>query len=564
MALKSGFFNSFYTNGDYDRKYNADDYSANIGAVISNGVLRDKNNGFRVTASGMVVSVAPGRAWIEGRWAWLDAAHTFPVVVPPSGGLSRIDSVHLVLDTNVSGRQISLQYKSGVPAASPSAVPLIRSEGIYEICLARIWVNPNATTLSITDCRPLPELCGWVTSPVGYDEYFANLDAAFEEWFKEKRNNLSANCLFKQYIWRTVLKAAGSSVAFDIPQYDPTGVDIIQVYVNGLLETEGIDYTLEESVITFASGDGRTGTKVAGTEIVVICYKSIDGTGLGNVSDEITALQKKVAALDDFTDYHYVCTGLDDNIRLSELAQAFLAGESDSKILTIKVYGTMGITSAYHGDGSATSPYKWFAFGQDDYTLRRVIVDFCNTNHVFINAPKGTNNVLFFGDNVDVRNARFTLIAEGGFAVGFNSGGGKVYAEKCWFGIRGSSYSYLAQLGTFVDCYADVRNAVGYSCVFRPNNYGVTRIRGGEYRAYAPSGQSAMGIYVLNNQPNAVVIAEGCTFPSFALDGYVQTHGVNDASNNGMCRYRDIITPLNNYAPSQVLEVIPQNKFEQV
>lgn len=563
MALRSGFFNSFLVNGEYDRKYNADDYSANMGAIIRSGVLRDGNNGLRVTASGLVLTVSPGRAWIEGRWAHLDTNYSFPAIVPPVAGY-RIDSVSLQLDTRMNARQISFVYKTGTPAASPVAPAVVRADGIYEICLARIWVNPNATSVTITDCRPVADLCGWVTSPIGYDDYFANLDATFEEWFKARRNDLAVATLYKQYLWRTVLTAASNSVTFNIPQYDSTGVDIIQVFVNGLLETEGVDYTLSGSVITFGTGGGGTGTKASGTEIVVICYKSIDGTGLGSVADEVTELQNKVAALNDYTEYNYICTGAGDNVKLSQIAQDFLAGGSDSKIMTIRVYGTMGITAPYGGAGTSASPYRWFQFGQDDWTSRRVIVDFCNTNHVYITCPASTNNVLFYGDNIDVKNARFTITAEGGFVVGFNSEGGKVYAEKCWFTMTGSSYSYLAQTGTFIDCYADVRNTAGYSCVFRPSNYGITRIRGGEYRAFSVSGFVSAPIYVIGGQSNTIVLADGCSFPKRDLSGYVQTYGINDASGNGLSKYRDIITTLTNNAPTQVLEVIARDKFDQV
>lgn len=565
MALRSGFFNSFLVNGEYDRRYNADDYSANLGAIIRSGVLRDGNNGLRVTASGLVLSVSPGRAWIEGRWAHLDTTYTFPAIVPPVGGLYRIDSVSLRLDTSIKERQISFVYKTGTPAASNPAAPAVeRTDTMYEICLARIWVNPNATSVSITDCRPIENLCGWVTTPVGYDDYFANLDAEFNEWFKEKRDTLATTVLYKQYLWRTVLTAASSSVAFNIPQYDSTGVDIINVFVNGLLETEGVDYTISGSVITFGTGGGGTGTKVAGTEIVVICYKSIDGTGLGSVADEVTALQNQVDALGNLNEYNYICTGVDDNVKLSQIAQDFLAGNSDSKILTLKVYGTIGISAAYSGSGTSTSPYRWFQFGQDDWTSRRVIVDFCNTNHVYIYCPLASNNVLFYGDNIDVRNARFTITAEGGFVVGFNSDGGKVYAEKCWITMTGSSYTYLAQTGTFTDCYADVRNTAGYSCVFRPNNYGITRIRGGEYRAFSVSGYVSAPIYVLANQPNAIVLADGCSFPKRELSGYVQNWCINDASGNGLSRFRDIISTLPATATTTNIDIIARDKFDQV
>lgn len=560
MALNSGFFNSFFVDGDYDRKYNADDYSANMGAIIRSGVLRDANNGFRVTESGLVLSVAPGRAWIEGRWAHLDTTHTFPAIVPPAAGY-RIDSVSLQLDTNINGRQITLVYKTGTPASTPSAPPVVRADGIYEICLARIWVNPNATSVSVTDCRAVEDLCGWVTTPVGYDDYFTNLDTEFNEWFAARKNTLAVSTLYKQYVWRTVLSSASSSVAFNIPQHDNTGVDIIQVFVNGLLEVDGVDYNLSGNVITFSTGGGGTGTKAAGTEIVVICYKSIDGTGLGSVADAVTELQNKVAALGDITEYNYIGTGLNDNIKLSQIAQDFLTGDSDGSILTIRVYGTLGITTAYMGAGTSVSPYRWFQFGQDEPTSRRVTIDFCNTNYVYITCPEATNNYLFYGENVNVKNARFDIRCDGGVVIGFNSNAGSVCAEKCRFTLVGGASTYLAKTGIFVDCYAEVRNTANDSCVFFANDQGMLQIRGGEYRAYSREGFISAPIHVLSGLPNAVVLASGCRLPTKELSGYVQTHGVHDVSNNALSKYRDIITTLINIAPGQDLNAIEINKM---
>ena len=83
---KSGFFNALNNNGVYDRKYNANDYSDNLAVIISNGVLRSENDDLRVTASGMVVTVGVGRAWINGHYYYNDAPHSFAAAVAPAGG----------------------------------------------------------------------------------------------------------------------------------------------------------------------------------------------------------------------------------------------------------------------------------------------------------------------------------------------------------------------------------------------------------------------------------------------------------------------------------------------
>lgn len=557
MALKSGFFNAFLTEGNYDRKYNADDYSDNMGAIIRNGVLRDGNNGFRVTRNGLVLSVSPGRAWIEGRWAHLDSVHTFPAVVPPVGDYSRIDRIVLRLNNNTGGRSITLEYVVGTARSSPSAPALVREDNIYEIGLATIRVNPNATSVSVTDTRANKSVCGWVTTPVGYDDYFEALDAEFEDWFKEKRDALSSVTMFKQYMWRTTLESSAKSVSFDIPQYDSTGVDIIQVYVNGLLETEGAEYTLNGRVITFS------GTKVSGTEIVVICYKSIDGTGLRSVSDEITTLQNQVATLGDISDYNYICTGNADNVALSEIAQTFLSGADDGRTMTVRIYGTMGATSAYGGSGTTADPYRWFAFGRDVHTSRRICFDFENCSQVNITCASATHNIVFYGHNVYVKNAklRVTCDTSNSSCIGFNSTSGTVLCERVVMQIYGYSGCYFASNGTFTDCSVAVHNNNGVGRCFVPTTDSFLRVFGGDYYAYADTGRGSAVFYVASGLSNAVVIANAVSCPTINKSGYVQDYAVYDLSANGKCAYNNTVSSLTVSATSQsVTGTIAANK----
>ena len=48
----SGFFNAKLVDGIYDRLYNAEDYRGNLGAIISNGVRRSKDDDLKVQAVG--------------------------------------------------------------------------------------------------------------------------------------------------------------------------------------------------------------------------------------------------------------------------------------------------------------------------------------------------------------------------------------------------------------------------------------------------------------------------------------------------------------------------------
>ena len=76
MAEKSGFFNARLVSGNYDRKYSADDYCDNLAVVIGNGVLRSENDDLKVTASNMILTVAAGRAWINGHYYYNTAPMT--------------------------------------------------------------------------------------------------------------------------------------------------------------------------------------------------------------------------------------------------------------------------------------------------------------------------------------------------------------------------------------------------------------------------------------------------------------------------------------------------------
>mgnify|MGYP001044773700 FL=1 len=247
---KSGFFNALLTNGEYDRKYNANDYCENLAVIINNGVLRSPNDDLKVTADGMVVTVGVGRAWIDGHYYFNDTSYSFAAVTAPAGG-TRYDRVFLRLNKNLSARSISLVYEQGIAGNSPTKPAPVRDNNVYDLVLADIYVGTNATSLSVKDTRSDAQLCGWVYSTSGDNSFFKSLDGAFNEWFEATKNTLSSVTLFKRYNWRTAIEAETNTVSFDIPQYDAE-TTFIEVYTNGVLDTEGIDYTLENSVITFS------------------------------------------------------------------------------------------------------------------------------------------------------------------------------------------------------------------------------------------------------------------------------------------------------------------------
>ena len=160
---KSGFFNS--NNGD--RVYNAVDFAAYFGDLVSNGIFYQTADTLRVTASsGMNVTVLAGTAWING----YHYTNTTPLdlTVPTANGVyDRID--RMVLRWSNPDREIRLAVKAGTPASSPVPPELTRTADVWELGLANILVGRGAISIgggSISDTRLNQDLCGQVNSLV--------------------------------------------------------------------------------------------------------------------------------------------------------------------------------------------------------------------------------------------------------------------------------------------------------------------------------------------------------------------------------------------------------------
>lgn len=534
---KSGFFNALLTNGEYDRKYNANDYCDNLAVVISNGVLRGIDDDLKVTASGMVVTVGKGRAWINGHYYLNDTPHTFAAISAPIGG-TRYDRVFLRLDKNLAVRSVSLVYQQGTAGNNPTKPAPVRDGNIYDIVLADVFVGTNATSVTVTDTRADADLCGWVYSTSGDNSFFTSLDAAFNDWFDEKKDTLSSVTLFKRYNWRTVLTSASNTAIFDIPQYD-AATCFIDVFVNGVLVTENVDYTVSGSVLTFS------GTLTAGTEVEVKCYKSIDGTGIMGVADEITELQNAVAALNTTGEYEYICNGVNDNVKLSEIAQAWLNGGTDYGTKTIKVYGTFGAKAAYAGSGTSASPYRWFSVGTDGNANRRIVFDFSNCSEINLPVISGALNIVFYGYNAHIIGANVVInnTAVDTVARIFNSTAGAVFAEYCRFWITAYKDSRIAQTGTFINCRGSIANIINNTYCFQPFSESLLRINGGEYYAYTGT-SNAQSAVVAQSGANAVTVMNGVNAPTLARSGFYQTNSILQWSGGGLLNCSDLISAL--------------------
>ena len=158
---KSGFFNS--SSGD--RVYDATDFAAYFGDLVSNGIFFRNTDNLRVTnAVGMQVLVLEGTAWING----YHYANTQPLDLPiatADGVNPRIDRV--VLRWSNVGRAINLAVISGAPAPTPTPPNLTRNADIWELGIATVFVPRGALSINtenISDTRLSATVCGLVNS----------------------------------------------------------------------------------------------------------------------------------------------------------------------------------------------------------------------------------------------------------------------------------------------------------------------------------------------------------------------------------------------------------------
>lgn len=160
---KSGFFNS----SDGDRVYDALDFAAYFGSLVSNGVFYATATNLQVSpGTGLAVSVAAGSAWINGyRYENTDALNM--LLATANGSNPRIDRV--VVRLSQISRSIQLAIITGTPAVTPVAPALTRTSDIYELGIADVLIPAAATSIApnnITDTRLNTSLCGTVNSLV--------------------------------------------------------------------------------------------------------------------------------------------------------------------------------------------------------------------------------------------------------------------------------------------------------------------------------------------------------------------------------------------------------------
>lgn len=291
MAITSGFFNS--VNGD--RLYNAEEISHYFDGLISDGVFQNIGSKLAVTQNGgMSVKVGTGRAFVKSHWLKNDEPYVLSINTADTQ-LNRIDRVVIRLDLTESERTVTFAVKTGAVAYSPVAPALTRTNTIYELCLAQIYVYANTTAIkqsNIVDYRPNSSVCGWVTGVIkqvdtadlflqwqsAYEDYYSQMTTAFNTWFSDLTQQLRVDTTIKKYQNTVLTRTATNTITIGIPEYETT--DILLVYVGGNFLVENKDYTVS------GSGENASVTTIGGYSIEARKYvtflvlKSVIGLNL--------------------------------------------------------------------------------------------------------------------------------------------------------------------------------------------------------------------------------------------------------------------------------------------
>lgn len=177
--------------------------------LFSDGVMPNPSTNMQVSAGdGMNVIVQPGFAMCNGCLKLEEAQRTLAVQAS-STAYDRIDTVVLRLNDNDSERICDLYVLEGTPATSPVRPTLTRTESIWELGLADLFIAKNSTIVSnqrITDTRYETERCGIVSSISQFDTdtlyqqiqadlaYFKEEEQAeFLSWFADIQGQLSGD-----------------------------------------------------------------------------------------------------------------------------------------------------------------------------------------------------------------------------------------------------------------------------------------------------------------------------------------------------------------------------------
>lgn len=515
-TYRGGFYNNSVKNGVNTHVYSAEDVRKPYDVVFTDGIKPEADgtagDTLKVTKSGdLVISIAKGFAKLGG--AWFENESPYLITLDAGGSVDRYDCVIIRNDDSESVKAPNIYIKS--LSAIPTVNDLTRAGDIYEVCIAYIRVPAFATSITagnIVDTREDGELCN-VMSGVG----------------------ATVVRVFRNTYFSTT--AGQTAIPIGIEQFNRSR-DELTVIVNGRVFAVGANYTIRNNEYI----DLAIGLPVVGTRIDLEVAKNVNAAGAETVVQEVAQLREEMTATNKTLERHYYCNGVNDNVLISDMVALYLSGGFYASARFV-IHGHLGITAPVSGAGTSANPYVYFNFSATG--TRRAVVDFSDCSAIAPTINDGAYSVIFSG-------AKFTIVGANIIAENratetvlrvSNALSGAVRFDNCLFKVTGYRDSMVASHGTFNNCYGEVTNTINNSYCFLPSNDGVTKINGGEYRAYTGA-SSAQSSVIGQSSANAVSILNGVSAPTVAKSGYYQTNSVLQWAGGGQLRCTDLISAL--------------------
>ena len=446
-----------------DRTINANHLRRWLSSVNSDGVSRQFDELKLEVDNELNVILKKGIGFVDGCSMFLESPLTITLDASSTNG-DRIDTIGYRLTNSI--RKVLPYYKTG-DVGTEKAPEIVSNSDIIEIPLWNIRVRQGATTVS--------------------EEDFADL----------RKYVVSSATYFKRYNQTKETKSVVSSLVITVPFNNAT--DDVEVLVNGIVLLDS-QYSIQGNAIIFNQAIA------SGNEIQVNVWHFMEGTGTVDSLNKVAVLQETINTLHQ---YFYFCNGVDDNVKLSEIAQNFLnargtfAGEPTYSQIEIVVCGRLGISSNLYGSGTSEDPYYYFNFGDDLTGTRTIYFNFGNCKRIEIDAPvtDGAYTRVFNGSRINIRN--ISLDINSGYTVDVFYGT-KLHIEDSEFWMATSSSCKVVNGdGFFKNVRTSIESSGGNAFGFYSRG-GLTRVIGGtHYAGTNGSSTSSASFYVINADSNS-------------------------------------------------------------
>lgn len=475
-----------------DRTINATHLQRWLSSVNSDGVTH-RFDEFKCTiANDLNVVVGSGIGFVAGCHMYLKSSQTIQIDQASVSG-DRIDTIGFRLQ--VADRKVLLYYKTG-EAGSGNPPEILNNSAYIEIPLYNITVPKNATTLTESN---LQDVRVYVVSSATYFKKYNQIHNA-----------------------TSTIKTLTITVPFN------SETDDIDIYVNGIVLLAN-QYSISGNVITFNS------SIYSGNEIQINVWHFQDGSGS---MDSLNKVLEKIQEVDNTMKYYYHCTGANDNIKLSQIAQDFLnatgdfSGISATAQMEIIVCGDLYCGNNYSGNGTQSYPYTKFAFGKAATSTRTIYFDFGNCSRISVACDSGYTTI-FSGADINVRNV--ALNVEAGEHVDiFNGTNIHCQDSEFWMSTWGDCCVGRC-CGYFDKVRTSIASTGGNAYCFYGNGR-LLRVIGGDHYAWtSASGKEAVCFYVEAYQTENVMHVTMANMPEYARSGYTQTRPVK--INNGYATF---------------------------